>query len=47
MTPSVLAEGSTDGLQVERTHASIAKVPNHGSSKQIVCSPTHGEDQKG
>ena len=36
MTPSVLAEGSTDGLQVERTHASIAKVPNHGSSKQSL-----------
>ena len=26
--------------------ASTAKVPDHGSSKQIVCSLTHGEAQK-
>ena len=46
VTPADSAEASTEGLQVERTDASTAKVPNHGSSKQIVCSPTHGETQK-
>ena len=30
------------GVQVERTDTSTAKVPNHGSSKQIVCSSTPG-----
>ena len=33
LTPAVLAAVSTEGLQVERTDASTAKVPNHGSSK--------------
>ena len=47
VTPADSAEASTEGLQVERMDASTAKVPNHGSSKQTVCSPTHGEDQKG
>ena len=47
LTPAVSAEASTEGLQVERTDASTAKVPSHGSSKQTVCSPTHGETQKG
>ena len=42
LTPAVLAEASTEGLKVERTDASTAKVPNHGSSKQIVCSSTPG-----
>ena len=46
VTPAVSAEASTEGLQVERMDASTAKVPNHGSSKQIVCSLTHGEAQK-
>ena len=47
LTPADSAEASTEGLQVERTDASTAKVPNHGRSKQTVCSPTYGEAQKG
>ena len=47
LTPAVSAEASTEDLQVERMFVSTAKVPNHGSSKQTVGSPTHGEDQKG
>ena len=47
VTPADSAESSTEGLQVERMDASTAKVPNHDSSKQIVCSPTPGEAQKG
>ena len=46
LTPAVSAEASTEGLQVDRMDASTEKVPNHGSSKQIVCSLTHGEAQK-
>ena len=42
LTPAVLAEPSTEGLKVERMDASTAKVPNHGSSKQIFCSSTPG-----
>ena len=42
VTPAVLAEASTEGLKVERTDASTAEVPNHGSSKQIICSSTPG-----
>ena len=42
LTPAVLAEASTEGLKVERTDASTAEVPNHGSSKQIICSSTPG-----
>ena len=42
LTPAVSDEASTEGLQVERTDASTAKVPNHGSPKQIVCSSTPG-----
>ena len=42
LTTPVSAEASTDGLQVERMDASPAKVPNHGSSKQRVCSSTPG-----
>ena len=47
LTPAVSAEASTEGLQVERMDATTVKVPNHGSSKQTVRSPTHGEAQKG
>ena len=47
LTPAVLAEATTEGLQGERTDASAAKVPNHGKSNETVCSPTHGETQKG
>ena len=47
LIPAVLAEASTEGFQVERMDSPTAKVPNHGSSKQTVCSPTHGESQKG
>ena len=46
LTPAFLDKTSTEGLQVERTDGSTAKVPDHGSSKQIVCSLTHGETQK-
>ena len=42
LIPAVSAEASTEGLQVERTDAFTAKVPNHGSSKQRVCSSTPG-----
>ena len=42
LTPTVSAEASTEGLQVERTDASTSNVPNHSSSKQIVCSSTPG-----
>ena len=42
VTPADSTEASTEGLQVERTDASTSKVPNHGSSKQIVCSSTPG-----
>ena len=42
MTPAVSAEASTEGLQVERTNTSTAKVPNHGSSKQRIYSSTPG-----
>ena len=38
MTPADSAGASTESLQVERTDASTSKMPNHGSSKQIVCS---------
>ena len=47
LTPAVSVEASTEGLQGERTDSSTAKQPNHGSFKQTVCSPTHGEAQKG
>ena len=30
LTPDVSAEASTEGLQVDRTDSSTAKVPNHG-----------------
>ena len=40
VTPAGSAEASTKSLQVERTDASTEKVPNHGSSKQIVYSST-------
>ena len=46
MTPAFSAKASTEGLQVERMDGSTAKVPDHGSSKQTVCSLTHGEAQK-
>ena len=42
VTPADSAEASTEGLKVERMDASTAKGPNHGSSKQIVCSSTPG-----
>ena len=42
LTPAVSAEASTEGLQVERMDASPAEVPNHGSSKQRVCSSIPG-----
>ena len=42
VTPADSAETSSEGLHVERTDASTAKVPNHSSSKQIVCSSTPG-----
>ena len=42
VTPAVSAEASTESLQIGRTDASTGKVPNHGSSKQIVCSSTPG-----
>ena len=42
LTPAVSAEASTESLQMGRTDASTSKVPNHGSSKQIVCSSTPG-----
>ena len=43
---AVSAEASPEALQVERTDASTAKVPNHGSSKQIVCSSTPGRSSE-
>ena len=46
MTPAVSAEASTEALQMGRTDASTAKVPNHGSSKQIVCSSTPGRSSE-
>ena len=42
LTPAISAEASTEGLEVERIDASPATVPNHGSSKQRVCSSTPG-----
>ena len=42
LTPAVSAEASTEGLQVERMDFSTAKEPNHGSSKQILCSSIPG-----
>ena len=42
VTPADSAEASIEALQVERTDASTAKLPNHGSSKQILCSSTPG-----
>ena len=42
LTPAVPALASTKGIQVERTDASTPKVPNHGSSNQMVCSTTLG-----
>ena len=47
LIPVVSAEACTEGFLVERMDPSTAKVPNHGSSKQTVCSPSHGETQKG
>ena len=42
LTTAVLAEASTEGFKVETMDASTAKLPNHGSSKQIFCSSTSG-----
>ena len=42
VTPADSAEASTEGLQVERMDSSTTEEPNHGSSKQIVCSSTPG-----
>ena len=42
LTLAVLAEPSTEGLKVERMDSSTSKEPNHGSSKQIVCSSSPG-----
>ena len=42
LTPAVLTEASTEGLQVERMDAFTSKVSNHSSSKQTVCSSTPG-----
>ena len=47
LIPVVSAEACTEGFLVERMDPSTAKVPNHGSSKQTVFSPSHGETQKG
>ena len=46
VTPAVSAEASTEALQMGRTDASTAKEPNHGSSKQIVCSSTPGRSSE-
>ena len=35
LTPAVLAEASTEALQMGRTDASTAKVPDHGSSNSL------------
>ena len=40
--PCYLIWGVHWGVQVERTEASTAKVPNHGNSKQILYSSTPG-----
>ena len=40
--PCCLSWGIYWRIQVERRDASTAKVPNHGSSKQIACSSTPG-----
>ena len=40
LTPAVLAEASTEGLQVKRMDASM--LPHHDNSKQMVCSSTLG-----
>ena len=42
VTPADSAEASIEALRVERTNAVTSKVPDHGSSKQIVCSSTPG-----
>ena len=42
VTPADSAEASTEGLQVERMDSSTTEEPNHGSSKQIVCSSIPG-----
>ena len=42
LTTAVSAEASTEGLQVEGMDSATAKEPNHGSSKQILCSSTPG-----
>ena len=42
VTPADSAEASIEALRVERTNAATSKVPDHGSSKQIVCSSTPG-----
>ena len=46
LIPAVSAEASTEGLQVERTDASTAKVLYRGSSKQRVCSSTPRESSE-
>ena len=40
--PADSAEDSPEGFQVERMDSATAKEPNHGSSKQILCSSTPG-----
>jgi len=42
LTPAAPDEVSVEGVQVGRTDASTPKVPNHGSSNQMVCSTTLG-----
>ena len=44
--PCCLSWGIYWGVKVERTDASTATVPNHGSSKQIVCSSTPGRSSE-
>ena len=46
LIPVVSAEACTEGFLVERMDPSTAKVPNHGSSKQIVCSSTPGRSSE-
>ena len=40
--PADSAEDSPEGFQVERMDSATAKEPNHGSSKQILCSSIPG-----
>ena len=46
LTPAFPDEASAEGVQVGRIDAFTAKVPNHGSSNQMVCTTPGGSSER-